>query len=432
MSYRLYVRPLSGIADNDEPRFSWVLQDASGAVRASGESDSRQAIERVLAQNALENAGLVGLVPAEETSFCLADIPARQSRLIVQALPYAVEEQVAQDVETLHLALGQHTGAGFQVCAIDRARMSHWQALFSGWHHAPLVSIYPDAALLPRPERGWIFCLDGSRVLMLSATGEWLALTIDNLPLFGHTLSEPTADSVATEVPVHLYAGEQARGRYGKAIEALSRLTECLRIMEKPLSTPVTDFLAWSCFQQQCQPIDLCQGKYSVSTSGANTLSRWKPLLAVVAVWFAVQVALEIGMGAYQLTQSRQLQEQAMAVYRDVFPDDTRTHAGNVRRVVQGQLRAMQNEAPGTGFLTLLHHTGDQLNRLPDSGSVIFNSINYSRNRGELVVDLTADSYEGMSRLRNGLGETGLQAEIGSVVNEAGGARGRLTVSGGQ
>jgi general secretion pathway protein L len=80
--------------------------------------------------------------------------------------------------------------------------------------------------------------------------------------------------------------------------------------------------------------------------------------------------------------------------------------------------------------MTLLRFTGDQYRQLPDPDSVTFNSINYSRNRGELVVDIRADSYDRMSQLRNGLTNAGVQAQIGSVVNESGGARGRLTVSG--
>jgi general secretion pathway protein L len=46
-------------------------------------------------------------------------------------------------------------------------------------------------------------------------------------------------------------------------------------------------------------------------------------------------------------------------------------------------------------------------------------------------VDVRADSYGKLSALRNALTGKGLEAQIGSVVNESDGARGRLTVSGG-
>ena len=170
---------------------------------------------------------------------------------------------------------------------------------------------------------------------------------------------------------------------------------------------------------------------FSSKSGKASPLKPWKPLIAVAAVWFVVQVALNAGMGFYYQNQAEKLRNEAMAIYRDAFPNDRRTHAGNVRRVIEGQLRVAGASGPEVDFITLMKYTGQQYSRLPGSQGVNFNSVNYSRSRGELVVDVRADSYDRLSALRNGLANQGLEAQIGSVVNEASGARGRLTVSGG-
>src|SRR5690554_4613825 len=153
MSYRLYVRPLppftSPAADPEARLFNWVLYDAGGDVQAQGSSDLRSTIEQTLSQNGLEDVRLTGLIPGDEALFCTADIPAKQSRFINQALPYAVEEQIAQDIETVHLALGRRTDDGYQVAAIDNERMAQWVSLFRGWEYVKLEGIFPDAALLP-------------------------------------------------------------------------------------------------------------------------------------------------------------------------------------------------------------------------------------------------------------------------------------------
>jgi general secretion pathway protein L len=75
--------------------------------------------------------------------------------------------------------------------------------------------------------------------------------------------------------------------------------------------------------------------------------------------------------------------------------------------------------------------TGEQYAAVSGGNGIRFSSVNYNQAHGELVVDLRADNYDLMSRLRNGLAAQGLDAQIGSVVNEAGEIRGRLTVSGG-
>jgi general secretion pathway protein L len=121
-----------------------------------------------------------------------------------------------------------------------------------------------------------------------------------------------------------------------------------------------------------------------------------------------------------------------MSVYREYFPGDRSASPGNVKRIVQGQVNQMQSGGVDVSFVDLLKYTGEQYRKTATSGgSVTFNSINYSRNRGELVVDVRASDYSKLNALRTGLSGSGLEASIGSVVNESSGARGRLTVSGG-
>ena len=178
MSYRLYVRPVPPFVDltttPEAQLFNWVLLDASGEAQARGTENLRTDIELTLGQNALEHVRLIGLIPGDEALFCFANIPAKQERYIRQALPFAVEEQLAQDVESMHLALGSRGTSGFQVAAIDHQRMGLWMALFRDWEHVRLDAIYPDAGLLPVNEQDWSICLDGSSALLASQQGEWL------------------------------------------------------------------------------------------------------------------------------------------------------------------------------------------------------------------------------------------------------------------
>ncbi len=434
MSYRLYVRPLLPNAGNGEDSdaclFNWVLYDASGDAQAQGIGDPRSTIEQTLSQNGLEDVLLVGLIPGDEALFCVADIPAKQSRFVNQALPYAVEEQIAQDIESVHLALGLHTQEGYRVAAIDRDRMAQWLELFNGWPHSRLEAIYPDAALLPVTDGGWSVCLDGESAMMASDRGEWLSMQSANLGMFAHTLAAPSTEDVVTEVPVVVYGTEsefdEQQAMLGELMAPgrLSVRREVLELM--PL-----ELLAHAHHNHLCRPINLCQREFSVKDGKASPLKPWKPLIAVAAVWFVVQVAVEAGMGFYYQQQADDLRQQAMAVYRESFPGDRRTHAGNVRRVVEGQLRTAGSGGPDMDFVTLMKYTGQQYSKVASTGSVTFNSINYSQSRGELVVDVRAETYDRLSALRNGLAAQGLDAKIGSVVNESSGARGRLTVSGG-
>ncbi|MBQ0747268.1 MAG: type II secretion system protein GspL [Marinobacter sp.] len=434
MSYRLYVRPLPLIAEStDDPEarlFNWVLYDAGGDAQAQGSGDLRSTVEQTLSQNGLDDVLLVGLIPGDEALFCVADIPAKQSRFINQALPYAVEEQIAQDIDSVHLALGLHTQSGYRVAAVDRGRMAQWLELFSDWQHTRLDAIYPDAALLPTTEGGWSICLDGESAMMGSDRGEWLSMQSANLGMFAHTLAAPPSEDVVAEVPIVVYGTDTEFEEQAALIGELM-VPGRLSVRRESLELMPLELLAHAHHHHLCRPINLCQRDFSVKNGKASPLKPWRPLIAVAAIWFVVQVAVEAGMGFYYQQQAEDLRQQAMAVYRESFPGDSRTHAGNVRRVVEGQLRMAGSDGPDVDFVTLMKYTGQQYSNVASTGSVTFNSINYSQSRGELVVDVRAESYDRLSALRNGLAGQGLDAKIGSVVNEPSGARGRLTVSGG-
>jgi general secretion pathway protein L len=431
MSYRLYVRSVSGFATLEqqpsERRYSWALLDSAGHCQARGEADSQDDIEQTLAQNAIERSLLIGLIPGDEAAFCLANIPAKQQRFIAQALPYAVEEQLAQDIETLHLALGNRSDEGYRVAAIDRERMANWFSVFSGWRDLTLSAIYADASLLPPGIDGWSACVDGEVTLLLGPAGEWLSVQTANLSMFLQTLAVPGSGDV---MALTLYLEGQAGDELSSLIADRVAREEIEITTEHPECLPI-ELLALSHQSQSSGVINLCQGNFAAGPAKKSALAPWRPLILIAAAWLVLQLSLETGLGWYYQSQADDLNAQAMGVYREAFPDDRRTHPGNVRRVVEGQLRQNADSGPSLNFITLMKFTGQQYAAVSGSNGIRFNSLNYNQARGELVVDLRADSYDLMSRLRNGLAAQGLDAKIGSVVNEAGEIRGRLTVSGG-
>lgn len=434
MSYRLYVRPTSAPDKTDAQAsqlFDWVLTDASGENQGRGNRDTREQVEQTLARNDLDTVRLIGLIPGDEAIFCFADIPARQARFVRQALPFAVEEQLAQDIDGVHLALGQHRDNGFHVAAIDHQRMAHWVGLFSDWDGAQLDAIYPDAILLPLNEQDWAICLDGDLALLASTRGEWLRMRIDNLNIFAQTLALPPEDEVVAEVRVRVFGTREDFDRNPRLWEQL-RESPRLSFSQQILEVTPLELLAQSHHQHLCEPINLCQGSYSPSADQGGAWRPWKPAIAVACLWFLLLTGSQVGLGYYHEQQATALEQQAMAIYRSAFPDDSRTHSGNVRRVVEGQLRQLREGGSDAGFLALMQQAGQQYSKVDgNSGTLRFNSVNYSRSRGELIVDVRADSYDKLNALRTGITQQGLEASIGSVVNDSDGARGRLTVSGG-
>ncbi|BES71303.1 type II secretion system protein GspL [Marinobacter nanhaiticus D15-8W] len=434
MSYRLYMQPVPPFGalhgDIEGQRFNWTLIDASGVFQAGGQGDDREVVEQTLTQNDLDHVRLVGLVPGDEALFCFAEIPAKQARYVRQALPFAVEEQIAQDIDSVHLALGERSEQGFRVAAIDRQRTAIWHELFDAVQGADLDSLYPDAALLPVNECRWCICLLGEDTLVAGSRGEWFRMDTANLGIFSHTLASPDENEVVAEISVALYGSEADFETYAGVVSELQQ-QERLKITKEALEMTPLELLAHSHHNLLCSPINLCQGQFEAVDRSGGLWRLWRPAAVIAGIWFLLQVGVEVGLGYYHLQEARQLEQQAMSIYRGVFPNDRQATPQNVRRVLEGQLRLARQQGPQADFLSLLSQAGAEYDRLGGGQNVQFDSVNYSRQRGELVVELRADSYDRLSSLRSAIGDRGLEARIGSVVNDASGARARLTVSGG-
>jgi general secretion pathway protein L len=120
------------------------------------------------------------LVPTERVRLLAIDLPLPNRARRLAALPFAVEDQVAEPIESLHLALGARTdptGAPTRhlVGVVRAETMAEWVALAeaNGLGAAPMV---PDVLLLPRPVEGWSVEVRDGRALVLAADGTGFAL----------------------------------------------------------------------------------------------------------------------------------------------------------------------------------------------------------------------------------------------------------------
>lgn len=108
----------------------------------------------------------VALVPTEAVLLLAVALPgtAGQRRA---ALPFAVEERVAEPVEALHVVLGAATAPGTWLAgAVARTQMERWLAALDAAGHGP-AHLLPDALRLPVPPAGmWHVAALGARVVV--------------------------------------------------------------------------------------------------------------------------------------------------------------------------------------------------------------------------------------------------------------------------
>ena len=100
----------------------WIVADDEGTRRSSPFAGT-------LAEAAagVQGRPVIVLVPATEALTTTVDLPIRGGARLLAALPYALEEQIATDVETMHFAAGDKRESGRRpVAAISREALESW------------------------------------------------------------------------------------------------------------------------------------------------------------------------------------------------------------------------------------------------------------------------------------------------------------------
>src|SRR5690606_36001790 len=90
------------------------------------------------------------VVPAETVALHRPRMPTRRAAELRQAVPFALEERLAEPVEQLHFALGRRDGEEIDVAVVARRDMHGWLRRLDAAPLPQADALYADAQLLPR------------------------------------------------------------------------------------------------------------------------------------------------------------------------------------------------------------------------------------------------------------------------------------------
>ena len=125
---------------------SWLIVDANGA--RSGPARSGPVAD---ALPLAAGRRVLLLVPGSEVALAEPELPLRGGARVAQAVPFALEEHLASDVEALHFAIGSRADSaiGTPVAAVARGLMDRWSGTCV---EAPVIApqaAYADSAVVP-------------------------------------------------------------------------------------------------------------------------------------------------------------------------------------------------------------------------------------------------------------------------------------------
>ena len=367
---------------------------------------------------------LVMILPAELVLYDSVTLPARQHRQALQALPFLVEEWLADDIETVHLAIGTRQAAGtWPVMVIARHWMESFRALIDQ-HGVKPHALHVDAQCLPLPAgaRSLAILMQGERALVRTERVV-SAVELDNLAPIIHLL---TRNAEFQQVQIHHEEGHEQQAIIAQQLATEMAALDEVQTRVEPLASSLTVFLAGTLDKPGA--INLLQGEFLVQqpTRGLH----WGQLAAAVVLFGLLgQSTLQLVSGWYFSHAGATLEKQLEAQYRELYPDARQV--SNPRKRLTSKLAELGMGGNDASFAYVFGTSIKALQSLQDASGLVIQQLRYQSKQGELELEVTARNIEQLDQYKQLLVKAGLQAEIASANEGEGGIMGRIQIKSG-
>lgn len=415
MADTLFLRFSETIEGGVDPVEWGVLADLSDAFCVRGKNTSvSDAVDEARAQ--LDDAGwhpdnVVMVVPASATLITEVNITARRKSQMRRALPFVVEEQLADDIDDVHLALGTlEAQRPVSVVVVDKNLLRSWVARVAG---ADLIAdaAVPDALLAPSSEAHVTIHLEGDDALVRWANGA-ARVQRDLLPQVVAPVGAGLEEAEDLEITV-AYDGEHSLDDLASA-RLESELSD-ERSVSVSLERRDSDLFQRLCahYRTAAPFINLLQGEFlPVRRRGQAPLARFAWAAVLLLVWLSGQLGF-VATEALLLQRDAQLLEaQAITLYRQWYPQDQRVTLLNIRDRTLAHIKTGAADAPEDEFFSLLSAIARQLN---SSRGADLHRIGYNESTRRLTLEISADSYPTIEGITDALEADGIGVEITTV-----------------
>jgi len=393
----------------------WLVID-----EAAGSPTTRQRGPLTLAAAVSGSRKVVALAPATQILLAEPELPPGSGVKLARAVPFALEEQLTEDIDHLNFAIGRRRpGGGTPVAVVSRTVLQSWVSDLTAAGLEP-SAIYPDISLMPENPGQTVLWLERGRLAVrrpgalpfaveLSPVSEALAVAgVIADPL--DTASQPRLLESAV-----LYVTREDWALCQGEFEHLAEKFDSLKVQLLPDGP-----LPWLAREvQSTEAVNLLQGDFARSTDYGARWRRWRTAALLATGLLVVHVAAQ----ALQIRQAKRetavLDSQIANVFSAAMPAEV---MHDPRRQMQSRLDRIRKAGAGPEyFLRTLKVLSGAMAVAPKTD---IDALSY-REEG-LDMKVSAPSLAALSQLSQYIGKQGMTAEIQSSTPVASGVEAHI------
>jgi general secretion pathway protein L len=393
-----------------EQAATWLVVDARGAPTGPPQSGPLSlAVPRAAGRR------VCVLAPGADVLLAEPDVPAKAGARLQQLVPYALEEDLAENIDELHFAIGKRAADSMHtpVAVVARALLDEWLATLRAAGLEP-EALYADSDLLPHNPGQAVALLEEDVVFVRPPGGSPVTLPADAL---GEALEIALsgADASAGARGLILYTGAAEWQRHSAQVEAARPRFDGIKVQlltGGPLAL----------FAQQLPAgtaTNLLQGSYAPTATRAVGLKAWR----VAAMLLGGLVALHVAGKAAELQVLKKRERQVDTSIRETFHEAMpgEVSALDARRRMEQRLLAARGA--GGGLLPALQALAQARDSAPGTS---VQSLNF--HSGSLEMKLSAPDASSLDRVSQSLRSNGWAADLTGGSNVSSGYEGRIQV----
>lgn len=353
-------------------------------------------------------ASILVWTPAADTLLTHANVPTRSRARILQALPYALEDQLLDEPEALHFAYVREADGTLAVAVTQRARLNVWLDILKSAGVRP-AGMCPANLSLPLYPDTWSLAFVGNELWVRSGSysGFVTSAAVDPPPLLLAALKEAVNQQRA---PQRLLVF---------AAPATLNADTWSDALQLPVTVDTRDFHDLS----GSPPLNLLQADFGQAAHLRQALRPLRPAAIMLAIWFVATTGLDVAEWLRLRHQHSVYAAEMRDIFQRNFPE-VKTVLDPAAQM-RSQIAALQSRGTGPAdLLPLLTRVAPTLKA--QAARVKLHSLKYGER--SLTLELTLPNYQALDTVKNAFRAANLDVEILAANGRGDEVDGRLRV----
>lgn len=422
MAETLYIR-LGSQADNE---ISWLIFSAAEQeIIASGVLKNAKQLTELTEKSAQRVVKI--FVPGCDVILKQLTVPTKSARAMRSAVPYMLEDELAQDVEQLFFAyadISEDTaGNNCFVALVAHTQMQAWLAWLED-ADIKIKTLQIDVLAMPLIPQQWsaIVLPSAGQEQIIVRQDRWQGFVLDTdaWQYFAeHSFGSQEKDLAG--IPSSDSSEEPNQQPTFTAYSALPH-SELLSIQAADEELPLA-LLAQHCHESK---FNLLQGQYKVKDQHSKVLTHWLWAASIAACALLLNFGYKSAQ-LWQLTaQQEQVEVQIITRYKKAFPQAKKIRVGMIKSQLNRKIAELGGASDSEGFLAMLAKVQPAFAKV---SGLKPESLKFDGKRQELRLQAVASDYQHFEQFKNALSDADLKVKQGAQNNQGEKITGSYTIS---